>query len=48
MKNLTPEEQLLKEAKKLAWDIQNGRIIRTGGLKKAIEEVENTNIGETY
>ena len=41
---MTPEEQLLKEAKKLTWDIQNGRIIRSDGLKKAIEEVENDNI----
>ena len=45
---MTPEEQLLKEAKKLVWDIQNSNIIRSDGLKKAIEEVENTNIGETY
>ena len=45
---MTPEEQLLKEAKKLVWDIQNSNIIRADGLKKAIERVENTNIGETY
>ena len=38
---MTPEEQLLKEAKKLVWDIQNGRIIRSDGLKKAIERVDN-------
>ena len=46
VKKLTPEEQLLKEAKKLVWDIQNSNIIRSDGLKKAIERVDNRITGE--
>ena len=40
---MTPEEQLLKEAKKLVWDIQNGNIIRSDGLKKVLEEYTTGN-----
>ena len=43
MKKLTPEKRLLKEAKKLVWDIQNSNIIRSDGLKKAIEEYTTGN-----
>ena len=40
---MTPEEQLLKEAKKLVRDIQNSNIIRSDGLEKVLEEYTTGN-----
>jgi hypothetical protein len=37
---MTPEERLLLGAKKILWDLKYGRVIRTGGLEKAIREKE--------
>ena len=43
VKKLTPEKRLLKEAKKLVWDIQNSNRIRADGLKKVLEEYTTGN-----
>ena len=40
---MTPGEELLKESKKIVWDLSHGKIIKTQGIKKAIERVESDN-----